>query len=93
MDIRLKIPATRPKGIVPRVYHKPLSQLELEVLAALKRLAGPDGKVQVDKHVLARETGEDASRCSAARAELVRKKVVRKIGWSRPMLIDVSGVA
>lgn len=66
-----------------------LTDIEDAVFAALCKHACPRGRVQIDKHAIAKEVGEPHWRCCDARTRLLKKKRIRKIGFSRPMLVQV----
>ena len=43
----------------------------------------------LDKHELSARTGIPASQCCNARASLIAKRVIRKMGWSVPMKVEL----
>ena len=66
-----------------------MRQSEWAVLNAVKAAADERGRASLDKHALARATGYSASICCNARTRLVQLGLLRKIGFSRPTLLQV----
>lgn len=69
-----------------------LSPVEQAVLAAYQSEAAQLGSrrpLVLDKHELAKRTGFTASRCCYARSVLINKRILRKIGFSVPMRVEL----
>lgn len=69
-----------------------LNPVETAVLAAYQAEAASRGvrrPLVLDKHALAGLTGISASRCCNARASLIARKLLRKIGHTIPMQVEL----
>jgi len=66
---------------------------ELAVLSTLRAAADSRGRASLCKQTLARATGLTPSICCNARTSLIKRKLIRKIGFSHPMVIQLIGDA
>ena len=66
-----------------------MRDVERAVLSAIIAAADSRGRVVLDKQDLARATGFSPSICCNARTRLIQLKRIRKIGFSRPMVLQL----
>lgn len=64
-------------------------QAVLKVYRAEAANTGRRKGICLDKHELAARTGIPASQCCNARASLIAKRVIRKMGWTVPMKVEL----
>lgn len=67
----------------------PVEQAVLDAYQTEAAQLGTRRPLVLDKNELAARTGFSASRCCTARASLIAKRILRKIGFSVPMRVEL----